>query len=86
MTDTSSQAYRDTAATATDALRTMTGWQGADLSAVVWTFTQGSVVANADVPIIGDDTFADVQTRLANFDTNTIPNLMSVSTQTGKLL
>ena len=88
MADVSSQAYRNTAAMATGALRTMTGWQGDDLSHVNWIFTSGSVVANADVPIFGDDTFADVQSRLASFDTNTIPKLISVSTQeqTGKLL
>lgn len=79
LTNTSSQAYQDAVAQANSALVTMTGWEGADLSGVTWTFTEGSVVATATVPVFGSDTAADVEARLAAFDTSTIPGLTGVT-------
>ena len=89
LTDTSSQAYLDAVTMATNALITMTGWDSTHFGNLVWTFTQGSVVANADVPVADGATTADVLSILENFDTSTIPNLQSVVAReqvSGKIL
>ena len=88
LTDTSSPAYKEAVVRAEGALKTMTGWQSSHFSGVVWTFSQGSVIAIAEVPIAENESPTDVLSKLENFDTTTIPDLASVRAQevTGKMI
>jgi len=61
LADPTSQAYQDAVDQANSAVKTMTGWDSADLSGVEWTFTEGSVVATATVPVFGTESAADVE-------------------------
>ena len=90
LNDPESDLHTETSEMSTAALQQVLATTTAELqdeAAVVWTFTEGSVVATAlDVPVTNVQNAEEVTEQLENFDVSTVPNLQSLAvTPTGKI-
>ena len=81
--DPTTQLYKDTAAMSTDALRQILNTTTAvlvDEQAIVWVFTEGSIIATAEeVEVDNVRSVAEVEQQLQDFDETTIPDLQTVA-------
>ena len=77
-----SAAYKATAKMASAALMKMMGSAENETLAVVWDFSEGSIVANTSMPLMEDDvTPVDVKNKLETFDLSSIPDLAEISAE-----
>ena len=81
--DPTTQLYKEMAAMSTDALRQILSTTTAALveeDAIVWVFTEGSVIATAEeVEVANVQSVAEVEEQLQDFDETTIADLQTVA-------